>query len=84
LRPEKSGQTRKSALHYFYAPPRLHIGNRFQQSIPDEGTDKTMDFLAQIGYFGQVNPWGCSLYGLILLLGTVFVALNMNKPDKDD
>jgi hypothetical protein len=43
-----------------------------------------MDFLPQIGYFGPVNPWGCSLYGLILLVSTVFVALNMKKPHKDD
>jgi hypothetical protein len=43
-----------------------------------------MDFLAQKGYFGQVNPWDCSLYGLILLVGSIFVALHMNKPDKDN
>jgi hypothetical protein len=43
-----------------------------------------MDFLAQIGYFGHPNPWGCSLYGLILLVGTVWTAFHMKKPNKDD
>ena len=26
-----------------------------------------MEFMAQIGYFGDPNPWGCCLYGLLLM-----------------
>jgi hypothetical protein len=46
--------------------------------------DKTMEFMAQIGYFGQANPWGCSLYGLLLMVATVWLALNTKKPEKED
>ena len=39
--------------------------------------------MAQIGYFGDPNPWGCCLYGLLLLTTTVWLALNMKKPEKE-
>jgi hypothetical protein len=45
--------------------------------------DKAMEFMAQIGYFGDPNPWGCSFYGLLLMLTTVWLALNTTKPEKD-
>jgi len=43
-----------------------------------------MDFLAQIGYFGPSNPWGCSLYGLLLMVACVLLAFNTEKPRKED
>jgi hypothetical protein len=46
--------------------------------------DKTMDFLAQIGYFGPQDPMGCCLYGLVLMLACVFLAFTMEKPAKED
>jgi hypothetical protein len=46
--------------------------------------DKTMDFLAQIGYFGPVDLSGCSLYGLLLMVMSVWLAINTKKPTKDD
>jgi hypothetical protein len=45
--------------------------------------DKTMEFMAQIGYFGDPNPWGCCLYGLLLMTTTVWLALNTKKPEKE-
>ncbi len=41
-----------------------------------------MEFLAQTGYFGQVDPWACSLYGLILMVVSVWLAFNVEKPKK--
>jgi hypothetical protein len=46
--------------------------------------EKTMEFMAQIGYFGQVNPWGCSLYDLSLMVASVWLALNTKKPEKEN
>ncbi len=43
-----------------------------------------MEMLAQYGYLGPDSLWVCSLYGLIMLTATVFVALHMKKPEKDD
>ena len=40
-----------------------------------------MEMLAQFGY-GQLDPWACSLYGLILLSVSIFLALNMERPEK--
>jgi hypothetical protein len=43
-----------------------------------------MEMLAQFGYFGQLSPWACSLYGLIMLTMAVGLALNLKKPEKED
>ncbi len=43
-----------------------------------------MDTLAQFGYLGQVDPWACSLFGLIMLTIAVGLALNLKKPEKLD
>ncbi len=43
-----------------------------------------MDMLAQFGYFGQLDPWACSLYGLIMLTVSVFLALNLERPEKEE
>ena len=43
-----------------------------------------MEMLAQYGYFGNLGPYFCSLYGLVLLTVTVALALYMKKPEKDD
>jgi hypothetical protein len=44
--------------------------------------DKTMEFMAQIGYFGEPNMYYCSLYGLVLMVLSVWMALNTTKPIK--
>jgi len=41
-----------------------------------------MEMLAQWGYFGPDGVWGCSLYGLVMLTVSVFLALNLKKPEK--
>jgi hypothetical protein len=46
--------------------------------------DKTMEFMAQIGYFGEPNLYACSLYGLVLMVVSVWMAINAKKPAKDD
>lgn len=43
-----------------------------------------MDFLAQIGYFGETNLQACTLYGLLLMVTSVWLAINTRKPKKDD
>ncbi len=43
-----------------------------------------MEFMAQIGYFGQLSTWGCSLYGLLLMVASVWLAIHTKKPEKDD
>ncbi len=42
-----------------------------------------MEFMAQIGYFGDPNPWGCGLYGLVLMVATVWLAFTTKKPEKE-
>ncbi len=42
-----------------------------------------MEMLAQFGYFGQADPWACSLYGLVMLTLTVWLALNLKRPEKE-
>jgi hypothetical protein len=46
--------------------------------------DKTMEFMAQIGYFGEPNLYACSLYGLVLMVVSVWMAINAKKPVKED
>ncbi|MEW6659818.1 MAG: hypothetical protein AB1424_14260 [Thermodesulfobacteriota bacterium] len=43
-----------------------------------------MDMLAQFGYLNGLTPEFCSLYGLIMLLVTVYTALNLERPKKQD
>ena len=43
-----------------------------------------MDMLAQFGTLGNVGPQVYSLYGLVMLVVTVWTALNMKPPDKED
>jgi len=44
-----------------------------------------MEMLAQFGYFGYgASPWACSLYGMVLMLASAWVAINLKKPEKDD
>ncbi len=50
------------------------------QSIKQK--DKNMDMLAQFGYFTFIDPWACSLYGLIMLTLSVGLAFNLTKPEK--
>jgi hypothetical protein len=46
--------------------------------------EKIMEFLAQIGYFGEPNLPGCTLYGLLLMVVSVWLAINTHKPEKED
>jgi hypothetical protein len=41
-----------------------------------------MEMLAQWGYFGQASACGYYLYGLVMLTVSVFLALNLKKPEK--
>lgn len=43
-----------------------------------------MDILAQSGYIGQLSPWACYAYGLIMLTMALGLALNLKKPEKSD
>ncbi len=43
-----------------------------------------MEFMAQIGYFGEPNLWGCTLYGLLLMVASVWLAIHTKKPNKED
>jgi hypothetical protein len=43
-----------------------------------------MDMLAQFGYLTFIDPWACSLYGLILLTMSVGLVFNLSKPEKRD
>jgi hypothetical protein len=43
-----------------------------------------MEMLAQFGYFGQASPWACSLYGLVMMVMSVWLALNLEKPRQED
>jgi hypothetical protein len=37
-----------------------------------------------MGYFGHGNLQICSIYGIVLLVVSVWVAFHMKKPKKDD
>ena len=43
-----------------------------------------MEMLSQFGYFTYYDPWGCTLYGLILLTMSVGLAFNLTKPEKPE
>jgi len=43
-----------------------------------------MEMLAQFGNLGNAGPAACSLYGLVMLLVTVWMALNLERPKKED
>jgi hypothetical protein len=41
-----------------------------------------MEMLAQFGYFSQLDPNACSLYGLVMLTLGVWLAFNLEKPER--
>jgi len=43
-----------------------------------------MEFLAEIGYFGPVNLTGCTFYGLLLMVMSVWLAINTKKPKREE
>lgn len=43
-----------------------------------------MEMLAQFGYLGQLSPWACYSYGLILLTMAFGLVANLKKPEKLD
>ncbi|MDD2902967.1 MAG: hypothetical protein PHU44_11105 [Syntrophales bacterium] len=43
-----------------------------------------MEILAQFGNLGSGGTAACSLYGLVMLLVTVWTALNLERPNKED
>ena len=43
-----------------------------------------MEILAQYGNLGNAGTAACSLYGLVMLLVTVWMALNLKRPEKED
>ena len=43
-----------------------------------------MEFMAQIGYFGEPNLQACTLYGLVLMVVSVWMAIHAKKPVKED
>jgi hypothetical protein len=43
-----------------------------------------MDMLAQFGFYSNLTPDACSLYGLIMLVMSVWLALNLKQPKKED
>ncbi len=46
--------------------------------------DKLMEMMAQIAYFGQLEPWAWHLYGIIMLTMAFGLALNLRKPEKSE
>jgi len=43
-----------------------------------------MDMLAQFGFYGNLSPDSCCLYGMVMLLMSVWLALNLERPEKQD
>jgi hypothetical protein len=43
-----------------------------------------MEILAQFGNLGAGGAAACSFYGLVMLLVTVWAALNLERPNKQD
>ncbi len=43
-----------------------------------------MDMLAQFGFFSNFSPDACCLYGMVMLLMSVCLALNLKLPEKQD
>lgn len=41
-----------------------------------------MEMLTQFGYFSNISPTASYLYGLILLVVSVWTAFNVEKPEK--
>jgi hypothetical protein len=44
--------------------------------------EKPMEMLAQFGYLGQMSSSSCYLCGLVMLIASIFLALNLKKPEK--
>ncbi len=43
-----------------------------------------MEMMAQLGSFGQLEPWAWHLYGIIMLTMAFGLALNLRKPEKSE
>jgi hypothetical protein len=43
-----------------------------------------MEMMAQLAYFGQLEPWACHLYGIIMLTMAFGLALNLKKPENSE
>jgi hypothetical protein len=43
-----------------------------------------MDMFIQFGSFNGLPPEACSLYGLLMLLASVWVVFNLKAPEKHD
>ncbi len=43
-----------------------------------------MENLAQLGFFSGVTPEACYLYGLVMMLVSVWLAFNLKRPEKQD
>lgn len=43
-----------------------------------------MDMLIQFGSFNGLTPEACSLYGLLMMLVSVWLAFNTKRPEKQD
>jgi hypothetical protein len=43
-----------------------------------------MDMLAQFGYLGNLSPTDCYLYGMVYALMAACLALNLERPKKED
>jgi hypothetical protein len=43
-----------------------------------------MEMLTEFGYFGNLSPTACYLYGLVMMLVSVWLALNLERPEKQD
>lgn len=43
-----------------------------------------METMAQLAYFGQLDPWAWYLYGAIMLSMAFGLALNLKKPEKSE
>jgi len=46
--------------------------------------DKQMEMLAQFWDFGNVSPTACYLNGMVMMLVSAWLALNLERPKKDD
>jgi len=53
----------------------------FKQSFLEENP---MEVLALNGYFGNLSPTACYLYGMVVMLMSAWLALNLERPEKKD
>ncbi len=43
-----------------------------------------METFAQFAYFGSPSPTACYLYGMVMMLVSAWLALNLERPKKKD